>query len=94
MESSKSIYFLSEEGEEIEMVILEQTTVAGCNYLLVEEAPGEESSEDTMAYIMKADPQASADEMSVYEFVEDESELEFVSKIFEQLIDDMDIIME
>lgn len=94
MDSSKSIFFLTDEGEKIEMMILEQTTVAGCNYLLVEEAPGEESSDDTTVYIMKADPQASAEEMSVYEFVEDEAELEFVSKIFEQLIDDVDIIME
>ncbi len=94
MEGSKSIFFLTDEGEKVEMIILEQTTVAGCNYLLVEEAAKEESSDDTMVYIMKADPQASMDEMSVYEFVEDEAELESVSKIFEQLIDDVDIIME
>lgn len=94
MENPNKISFLMDDGEEIEFYILEQTTVNGCSYLLVEEAQGESGSDDTMVYIMKADPEGSADEMNAYEFVEEETELLLVSKIFEQLMDDVDIQME
>ncbi len=94
MNQSADITFLTDDGEKVTFRIIEQTTVNGCNYLLVEEGQVDEDSDDTMVYIMKADPQASAEEMNAYEFVEDETELLLVSKIFEQLMDDTDIVMD
>lgn len=91
MSAKKSIPFVTDDGQEVDFVILEQTTVNGCSYLLVEEA--EDGSEDVV-YIMKENPDASDDERNAYVIVEEETELLLVSKIFEQLMDDTDIVLE
>ena len=47
--------------------------------------------DDEVAYILKETFSDSAKEESVFEFVEDERELDAISKVFEQLLDDIDI---
>ena len=79
------ILFLDEQGREIEFMVLEQTTLAGTNYLLVADSV----EEDGTVLIMK---EISLEEDYVsYEIVEDEEELEIISKIFNELIEDFDL---
>ena len=93
MKKYESIPFLTDDGSEVEFCILEQTRINGVNYLLVAEA-GEEDQDETEVYIMKESAQEEDGDMNAYEIVEDETELSSVSKIFEQLIDDMDLEVE
>ena len=79
------ILFLDDQGREIEFMVLEQTTLAGPNYLLVADSV----EEDGTVLIMK---EISLEEDYVsYEIVEDEEELEIISKIFNELIEDFDL---
>ena len=79
------ILFLDDQGREIEFMVLEQTTLAGTNYLLVADSV----EEDGTVLIMK---EISLEEDYVsYEIVEDEDELEIISKIFNELIEDFDL---
>lgn len=92
MKKYESIPFLTDDGLEIEFCVIEQTRINGVNYLLVSDDLNESSEEDeeTLVYIMKES--AEEDEgMKTYEMVEDEAELASVFKIFEQLIEDMDL---
>lgn len=86
--SDKLSFTVSETGEEIEFVILEETRVNNTNYLLVTESDDEE--EDAEAYILK-DVSTDASEDALYEIVEDDNELAAVSKIFSELLEDIEI---
>lgn len=88
MEGKKeNIDFETEDGEKISLYVVEQTMLAGTNYLLVAESQEEEAQ----AYIMREI--TDDDNQKIYEMVEDDSELESLSKIFEELLDDVDIEM-
>ena len=63
--------------------------VNGINYLLVTESEDEED-EEAEAYILK-DTSKAEDTEAVYEFVESEEELDAVSRIFAELLEDMDL---
>ena len=73
-------------GEEIEFYIIEQTTITGCNYILVTE----EEDGDAECYILRETESSDGDDVT-YEFVEDESELAAVGKVFSQLLEDADL---
>ena len=75
------------EAEAVEFFVIEQTRLRGVNYLLVTET--EDECEDADAYILK-DLSADTDTEAVYEFVEDDKELEAVSDVFEKLLDGVD----
>ena len=81
----EKIKFQSEDGI-IEFFVEEQTTVAGITYLLVSDSQDDEAN----AYIMKDVSEEGSEEAS-YEMVEDE--LIAVSKVFEQMLDDVDLEM-
>lgn len=81
------IEFETEEGDKIPFYVIEQTMVAGVNYLLV--ADSEEDEAD--AYIMR-EMQGDNDQ-TIYEIVEDETQLEALSKVFSELLEDVDIEM-
>lgn len=74
------------DDEKVEFFILEQTRINGKNYLLV--ADSEE--DNATAYILK-DQSLETDTESIYEMIEDEDELDAVSKVFEELMEDFDI---
>ncbi|MDE6221911.1 MAG: DUF1292 domain-containing protein [Lachnospiraceae bacterium] len=78
------------DGEEaaVDFYVLEQTTIGGVNYILVTDA---EEEEDGEAYILKAFPGAD-DHEQVYRMVEDEDELAAVAGVFENMLDDIDLI--
>lgn len=83
----EKLVFTGENGEEAEFFVLEQTRVNGINYLLVSDlADGEESE----ALIVK-DISKDTDAEAIYEIVENDDELESVSKIFNELLDDIDV---
>ena len=78
------IEFEAENGEKISLYVLEQTMLSGVNYLLV--ADGQE--DEAEAYIMRE--VSAGDNQSVYKIVEDDTELEALSKIFSELLDDIE----
>lgn len=85
----EKLTFVTEDMESVDFYILEETRVNGTNYLLVTDSEDEEA-EETQAYILK-DTSEPEEAEAVYEFVEDEEELEAVSKIFGELLDDVDL---
>lgn len=88
----QSINFITDEGEEIPFYIIEQTTLAGKDFLLVTDSDTDE--DEAEVYIMQEiSDQDDQDDQTVYEFVEDEAQLEALSKVFAELLDDVDIQM-
>ena len=81
----EKIKFQSEDGI---IFVEEQTTVAGITYLLVSDSQDDEAN----AYIMKDVSEEGSEEAS-YEMVEDDEELVAISKVFEQMLDDVDLEM-
>lgn len=74
--------------EEVEFFVLEQTRVSGKNYILVTD-----SEEDEAECLILKDTSEAEDAESLYEIVEDETELCAVLKVFEELLEDVDIEM-
>ena len=85
----QSINFITDEGEEIPFYIIEQTALAGKDFLLVTDSDTQE--DEAQVYIMQEI--SDQDDQTIYEFVEDEAQLEALSKVFEELLDDVDIQM-
>lgn len=85
----QNINFITDEGEEIPFYIIEQTTLAGKDFLLVTDSDTDE--DEAEVYIMQEI--SDQDDQTVYEFVEDEAQLEALSKVFAELLDDVDIQM-
>ena len=84
-EKENQILFLDEDGNEIEFIVLEQTTLAGRNYLLVADS----MEEDGVVLIMR-EVQLEDDYVS-YEIVEHEAELDMISKIFNELTEEIQV---
>ena len=85
----EQLTFVTEDQESVDFYIIEETRVNGINYLLVTESEDEED-EEAEAYILK-DTSKAEDTEAVYEFVESEEELDAVSRIFAELLEDMDL---
>ena len=84
----KIIFTMEDTKENVEFFIMEQTKVSGVDYLLVPDTEDEE--EDGTCYILK-DLSASEDAEALYEIVDDDEELAYVSRIFEELLEDVTI---
>lgn len=74
-------------GED-EFFVLEETTINGSTYILVTD-----SEEDDAECLILKETEGSVPGDSVYEIVEDETELLAVSKVFEELLEDVNIEM-
>lgn len=74
--------------ETVDFYVMEQTKINGMNYLLVTE----EEEGDCDAFILKEISGEDAQELS-YEMVESEEELEYISKIFASILEDVDFAM-
>ena len=85
----QSINFITDEGEEIPFYIIEQTTLEGKDFLLVTDSDTDE--DEAEVYIMQEI--SDQEDQTVYEFVEDEAQLEALSKVFAELLGDVDIQM-
>lgn len=84
----KIIFTFEDTNEEVEFFVLEQTKVNGSSYILVTDSEEEEAE----CLILK-DMSAAEDADSLYEIVEDDVELSAVLKVFEELLEDVDIEM-
>ena len=87
----EKIIFVDEDGNEIEMYVIEETRINYVNYLLVTDDEGD--SEEAEAYILK-DISNDEDEEAVYEIVDDESEVDYIGRVFSELLEDIDITTE
>ena len=81
---SKVVYFTTDEGEEVPFFVVEETKIAGENYLLVTDSEEDEAD----AYIFREVCENEND--SFYEMVEDEEKINALSKVFAELLDDVD----
>ncbi|MBE6017152.1 MAG: DUF1292 domain-containing protein [Lachnospiraceae bacterium] len=86
----RKIIFTNDDGEEDELYVLEETRINGVNYLLVSDEE-DDGNNDLDVYVMKE--VASEGEESVYEFVEDEKELDSLADIFAELLGDEEDIV-
>jgi hypothetical protein len=89
MSEEKKIILETEEGEKVDFYVLEETRINGMNYLLVTDT----EDEDGECYILK-DRSKAEETDALYEFVEDDDEIDYLFKIFTELIDDMDVELE
>lgn len=83
------IPFITENGEVVDLYVLEETTLQGVHYILVTEDL-EDDDEEALVVIMKGNKQQDEDEFAVYEIVENENELQVVAKLFAELMEDVD----
>lgn len=84
-EKANSIEFETEDGEKVLFYIVEETMLGGVNYLLVTDSEEDEAE----AYIMRE--VTDEENQRIYEIVEEDTELEAVSKIFSELLDDVEL---
>lgn len=82
----EKLIFQDENGEPVEFFILEQTRVGGKDYLLVTD-----SEEGDGECLILRDTAGEGDRESLYRIVEEEEEQDALLKIFEQLLEDVEI---
>ena len=82
----EKVMFTFDDNETVEFFVLEETKINGCKYILVTESEEDEAE----AYVLK-DLASEDSAESIYEMVEDEDELEMVSALFAELLEDVDI---
>lgn len=84
----KIIFTFEDTKEDVEFFVLEQTRLNGNNYILVTD-----SEDDEAECLILKDTSAAEDTESLYEIVEDDVELSAVLRVFEELLEDVDIEM-
>lgn len=82
----KIIFTSDEMQEKAEFFVLEQTKLNGVSYILVTD-----SEEDDAECLILKDTSLEKDTDAVYEIVEDDGELEAISRVFEELLEDVEI---
>lgn len=82
----EKIKFTLDTQESVEFYVLEQTKLGGNQYILVTDT----QEGDGEALILKEVSEQGLKE-SVYETVEDDTELEAVAAVFENLLDDIEL---
>lgn len=90
MEELETITITFEDGEAVDFYVLEETQLMGVNYYLVVETEEYDNKDDIECTILKENMEASNDEYGSYSFVDDEKELESLSKIFDELLGEDD----
>lgn len=86
----KKITLVTDDGGTVDFYVLEETRINGMSYLLVTDAADDEEGE---CYILK-DLSESDDADALYEFVEDDNEIDYLFKIFSELLEDADVDIE
>ena len=84
----EKIKFMLDTKESVEFYVLEQTKLGGISYILVTDA--EEG--DGEALILKETAENSDRKESIYEIVSDDTELSAVAAVFENLLEDIDLL--
>ncbi len=88
MNEDKVITLETEDGDRVRFSVLEETRIGGMDYLLVTDA--EEGDEEGQCYVLK-DRSGAEEEEAVYEFVENDDELDYLFRIFAELTADLDV---
>lgn len=88
MTQEEKITLQTEDGEFVDFYVLEETRINGMNYLMVTDS--EDDEEDGECYILK-DVSKAEDSDAVYEFVENDDELDYLYRIFTGLMEDMEV---
>lgn len=81
----EKITFTLADNQMVEFYVLEQTVLGGISYILVTDSEDDEAE----ALILKDLSNPGEDE-ALYEIVDDDDELEAVSKIFQEMLDDIE----
>lgn len=85
----EKIKFMFDNGEQsVEFFVLEETKINGVSYILVTDS----EDEDGECMILK-DTSAPEEKETVYQVVDDDVELGAVSKVFGELLEDIEIEM-
>ena len=87
----KKITLVTDDGGAVDFYVLEETRINGMSYLLVTDAADDD--EEGECYILK-DLSESDDADALYEFVEDDNEIDYLFKIFSELREDADVDIE
>lgn len=85
----EKIVFTTQDNEQIEFYVLEQTMINGVNYILVADSIDEGEAN---ALILKESANEADD--ILYDVVEDDNELQAISKVFIEMMDDTEIELE
>ncbi len=88
MTEEEKITLQTDTGENVDFFVLEETRINGMNYLLVTDA--ESDHEDGECYILK-DVSRAEEQDAVYELVENDDELDYMFKIFSELLEDAEV---
>ncbi len=83
----EKIIFEADDGDDIEFYVLEQTMLAGVNYLLVTD----DLEDDEAGFMILKETKEDEEGLVAYDVVEDDSELKSVIGIFNELVDDFDL---
>lgn len=73
-------------NETVDFYVLEQTKINGSSYILVTD-----SEEDDAQCLILKESSVTDGKDSIYDIVEDDTELLAISKVFEELLEDVDI---
>ena len=87
----KKITLVTDDGGAVDFYVLEETRINGMSYLLVTDAADDD--EEGECYILK-DLSESDDADALYEFVEDDNGIDYLFKIFSELLEDADVDIE
>lgn len=89
--SNNSIVLTTEDGETLELYVVEKTRINGKDYLLAAESSlDDEDAEEAECYVFR-DDSLPGDSEAIYVMVENEDELLGVLDIFQNLMDDVSI---
>ena len=84
----KITFTFEDTNETVDFFVLEQTKLNGATYLLV----ADNESDDAECLILK-ETVSGNEQDNLYDIVEDDNELTAVSKVFEELLEDVDITL-
>ena len=88
-EMENSITLTTDDGEKVTFYVLEETKINGEDYILVTDS----KEEDGDCYLLK-DTSKPEDPEASYEFVDDDFELDYLSRLFEELMSDLGVEIE
>ena len=89
------ITFETEDGEKLELGILDETKVNGVEYILVTEDTNEDSEEEVEVMILRCVPDENEDEeLETFVTVDNPEEVESVSKVFAEQLAEEEIDLE
>lgn len=83
----EKIIFSPDGEEQVEFYVLEQTRIGGVNYILVSDV----EDGDGEALILK-DLSEETDTEAIYEIVSEDEELNAVAAVFENLLEDVELV--